>query len=41
MTLGVVQAVEALVVGLLLFAFAAHDLRRLQAQAPPRVNTEP
>jgi hypothetical protein len=25
---------------LLLFAFAAHDLGRLQAQAPPRVNTE-
>jgi hypothetical protein len=40
-TLGVVQAVGAFVVGLLLFAFAAHELRRLQAQAPPRVNTEP
>lgn len=41
MTVGVVQTVGVLVVGLLLVAFAAHELRRLPPQTPPRVDTEP
>ena len=41
MTVGVVQTVTVLVVGLLLVASAAHELRRLPPQTPPRVETEP
>lgn len=43
MTVGVAQTVGVLVVGLLLVAFAARDLRRrrLPPQTSPRVDTEP
>ena len=41
MTVGVVHTVAVLVVGLLLVAFAARDLRRLPLQTSLRVDTEP
>lgn len=41
MTVGVVQTVGVLVAGLLLVAFAAHELRRHPPQTAPRVDTEP
>jgi hypothetical protein len=41
MTLGVAQTGAVLAVGLVLVTFAAHGLRRLPPQTPPRVDTEP
>lgn len=40
MSLGVVHTVNVLLVGLLLVAFAAHDLRQLPHQTPPRVDAQ-